>query len=697
MIDAISLLCRCGPRLLVSVLGAFVVLHGASALPGGGSTAPTGLIAIFGDGFESGAPCLWSAVVPPFTSTWYLDADADTFGDPASSTQSCAAPANHVADNADCDDGSAATFPGAAPLDAPFACLRDTDNDEFGSASPPIGVGVGSDCDDTLAAVNTAATEACNAIDDDCDTQIDEGFDVDLDTYTSCGGDCNDNDATIHPGAVDDPDALFVDRNCDGIDGDIARAAFVAPTGLDGTGCTLAAPCLTLAHAAGVADADVLRDSVYIQAGTYIGVFTPPSGLSFVGGYDNAWVRADRNLPGHKATLLGTYFPAEDSWVTVRARTITAAFLDLVLAGPDATTAGDSSQVVHSRQSTLSFLRVTFQQGDGADGAAGVDGSSATATPPVTATDGGPGQAAIVVCSTTRVAGGNGAANPSCPGSTAGAAGGSGGSMDTACNGIGGTCSGSDCNATGGLAGSTASSGASGGPGGGTCMNLAAEAGTPGAVVDGSAGSSQNARGHLDAQFQWRGESGTAGGVGAHGGGGGGGGGAGGCDNGIDDDRGAGGGGGGAGGCRATFAGSGGGAGGGSFGIVAVQSSLTVTSSLFERGTAGDGGSGGAGGAGQPGGAAGGGGAATADTLPGAGGAAGGRGGHSGGGGGGSGGIAYTMLLLSSTNTLSGITTSGGSAGQGGSGGVSPGTNDGQNGPAGTLGTVFTCAAAGGC
>lgn len=696
MIDANSLLCRCGPGLLASTLGAFVVLHGASALPGGGSTVPPGLVAIFGDGFESGAPCLWSAVVPPFTSTWYLDADADTFGDPASSTQSCAAPPGYVANDADCDDGSAATFPGAAPLDSLVACLRDTDGDEFGSAAPPIGVGVGSDCDDTLAAVNTSATEACNAIDDDCDTQIDEGFDVDLDTYTSCGGDCNDNDATIHPGAVDDPDALFVDRNCDGIDGDIARAAFVAPTGLDGTGCTLAAPCLTLAHAAGVADADVLRDSVYIQAGTYVGVFTPPSGLSFVGGYDDAWVRADRNLPGHKATLLGTYFPAEDSWVTVRARTITAAFLDLVLAGPDATTAGDSSQVVHSRQSTLSFLRVTFQQGDGADGAAGVDGSSATATPPVTATDGGPGQAAIVVCSTTRVAGGNGAANPSCPGSTAGAAGGSGGSMDTACNGIGGTCSGSDCNATSGLAGAMSSSGASGGPGGGTCTSQAAGAGTPGVVADGSAGSAQNGRGHLDAQFQWRGESGTAGGVGAHGGGGGGGG-AGGCDNGIEDDRGAGGGGGGAGGCRAIFAGSGGGGGGGSFGIVAVQSSLTVTSCLFERGAAGDGGPGGAGGAGQPGGAAGGGGAATADTFPGAVGGAGGRGGHSGGGGGGSGGIAYTMLLLSSTNTLSGITTSGGSAGQGGSGGVSPGTNDGQNGPAGTLGTVFTCAAAGGC
>ncbi|MCB9765526.1 MAG: putative metal-binding motif-containing protein [Alphaproteobacteria bacterium] len=45
---------------------------------------------------------------------WYTDADADGFGDPASTpTRACEAPHGQVADNTDCDDGSAATYPGA--------------------------------------------------------------------------------------------------------------------------------------------------------------------------------------------------------------------------------------------------------------------------------------------------------------------------------------------------------------------------------------------------------------------------------------------------------------------------------------------------------------------------------------------------------------------------------------------------------
>lgn len=42
---------------------------------------------------------------------WHADADADTYGDPDTTTTSCAAPTGYVADDADCDDGDALVNP----------------------------------------------------------------------------------------------------------------------------------------------------------------------------------------------------------------------------------------------------------------------------------------------------------------------------------------------------------------------------------------------------------------------------------------------------------------------------------------------------------------------------------------------------------------------------------------------------------
>ena len=66
------------------------------------------------------------------TQTYYVDSDGDGFGDPASSTQLCAAQDGFVTDNTDCDD--------------------------------------------TNAAINPGAEEICDGIDNDCDGQIDEGL-----------------------------------------------------------------------------------------------------------------------------------------------------------------------------------------------------------------------------------------------------------------------------------------------------------------------------------------------------------------------------------------------------------------------------------------------------------------------------------------------------------------------------------------
>jgi hypothetical protein len=129
---------------------------------------------------------------------WYLDADDDHFGDPASVTWSCAVVSGHRTEGGDCDD-----------------------NDP---------------------AINPDADEVCNGVDDDCDGDTDESDAVDAETWyvdgdgdgwgvedntaVGCGpssalaaeaGDCDDDDPDINPGAYERPDD-DIDQDCDGED-----------------------------------------------------------------------------------------------------------------------------------------------------------------------------------------------------------------------------------------------------------------------------------------------------------------------------------------------------------------------------------------------------------------------------------------------------------------------------------------------
>ena len=212
-------------------------------------------------------------VDPTTGSVWYADADSDRYGNAASATWACVAPAGTTADNTDCDDSDRAVNPAAtevcngidddcdgdlddadATLDASTTTTEspDDDNDGYGDPSGtltacdlPAGyVTDNGDCDDTAAAVNPAATEVCNDIDDDCDGAIDDadpsldsttgsawysdgdsdGYGATATTSTACdapvgfvgpGGDCDDADSDYYPGAPEecsDPE----DFNCDG-------------------------------------------------------------------------------------------------------------------------------------------------------------------------------------------------------------------------------------------------------------------------------------------------------------------------------------------------------------------------------------------------------------------------------------------------------------------------------------------------
>jgi len=127
-------------------------------------------------------------------STWYADADNDTYGNAAISQTACTAPSGHVANSSDCDDTSSTAHPGA--------------------------------------------TETCNGVDDNCDNSIDEGVlstfyaDVDNDgygsptvsqeactapvAYVSDNTDCNDVNASVRPGGTEVCDAANDDEDCDG-------------------------------------------------------------------------------------------------------------------------------------------------------------------------------------------------------------------------------------------------------------------------------------------------------------------------------------------------------------------------------------------------------------------------------------------------------------------------------------------------
>jgi hypothetical protein len=143
----------------------------------------------------------------------------------------------------------------------------DCDGDRDGDAIANIN----DNCPDTLASESFASAFASQTDDDD-------------DDYGApC--DCNDNAADQNPTQSDEPDDDTIDANCDGIDGEIENAVFVASDGSEGnSGLTTEAPLADLATAierAGENDADV-----YLAQGSYtLDTTSLPDGVSLIGGY----------------------------------------------------------------------------------------------------------------------------------------------------------------------------------------------------------------------------------------------------------------------------------------------------------------------------------------------------------------------------------------------------------------------------
>ena len=593
-------------------------------------------------------------------------------------------------------------------------------------------------CDDDA----TSLVETCDGQDNDCDGLTDS-MDGDLadelnpNQQGACAGSIQacagasgyvpDYTAVPGYGQPETPNGTYADENCDGLDGDAARALFVAPGGANGT-CTKAAPCGSVTYA--ITQSNQSKNHVYIQAGTYTEVVEVPSGanVELYGGFNTSWVRKARTELGHKVTLKGIKHTGDGEYMAVRLRSATVKLADLVIQAPSPGSeerkngAGLSSYGVHSVDGTVTLERVEVLQGNGAtgaDGAGGMDAQSLTAVSQ--ANTGGAASDDVNFCdSTTRGAGSSGAVNSQCSANTGGGRGGDGGTKDAGCNcfglcydeGISGLCS-NQCPATNGspgIVGSGPNGGSPGGRGLGGTSCSGVSGGMDGGTPSHGAGGAGGERGGSIVEGFWYGSEGVTGSVGANGSGGGGGGGSGGCNKTqVLDSTGAGGGGGGAGGCAARAGGFGGSAGGSSFGVFAVRGSVTITMSRFVLGNGGAGGRGGAGGLGQPGGLGGLGGNGT--TIPNGGqqaeaggnGGRGGDGGASGGGGGGAGGNSFGVFTQSSSIDANQGTNdfSGGAVGPRGEGGDAPaaaGVNgDGKPGQAGRTEGVATCATASAC
>ncbi len=457
----------------------------------------------------------------------------------------------------------------------------------------------------------------------------------------------------------DVPDPNFADTNCDGIDGDIARAIFVSTSGSPFNPGTMDLPVESIWRAVSMAAADPTKDHVYVSEGVYPGWVLLREGVSIWGGYSEqaGWARSDaystillgdQLLTGGVAAITGNGL---SSPVTVSSLRILAH-----ATGNSDDSGYPSVYGIRLHQcSNVTLEGLEILSGDAATGLSGYSGQNGTdgargedgGTGPYNGTDPGSGGEDTVFGVFSGGRGGWGAGAFSIP----------------PLNGETGDDGGGPAGGRGGSGGGWISGGQNGGAGG--------------AGAAGSAGPRGSNVGFITSGGLWYSNGdGNRGGDGAHGSGGGGGGG-----GSLDlflTTLGGGGGGGGAGGSGAT-GGYPGRAGGSSIALLLSQSTVVVTRCEISAGNGGKGGNGGAGGVGGRGGA-GGNGYVAWGTPSGGNGGRGGNGGTGGAGAGGGGGNSYAVALdalssLTMTDTVLSISSPG-------DGGLSPGGVNGLPGEA---------------
>ena len=116
--------------------------------------------------------------------TWYMDIDGDGYGDSAQSLVSCAQPIGYVLDGTDCSDSDSTRHPGAV-------WYIDNDGDGHGFAEFTVdscgdiafASPLDDDCDDNNADIHPLANEICDSIDNNCNDMVDND-DPTIDIFT---------------------------------------------------------------------------------------------------------------------------------------------------------------------------------------------------------------------------------------------------------------------------------------------------------------------------------------------------------------------------------------------------------------------------------------------------------------------------------------------------------------------------------